>query len=70
MSYRITFAVDVEEWCPTAAVDVVVDALSADIRILTPVMVDVDENDPSPYCTICNAKRAKDCDCGPRAEND
>jgi BMFP domain-containing protein YqiC len=29
----------------------------------------LDEPDGAPYCQYCGAKRKKDCDCGPIAEN-
>lgn len=29
-----------------------------------------EDYDPTPYCLACGAKRAKDCKCGPIADND
>jgi hypothetical protein len=29
-----------------------------------------EDYDPTPYCGACGARRAKDCHCGPLAEND
>lgn len=29
-----------------------------------------EDDDPTPYCTWCGAKEAKQCECGPRAKND
>ncbi len=28
-----------------------------------------DNYDPSPYCQYCGARQAKECDCGPIADN-
>jgi hypothetical protein len=30
---------------------------------------DIENYDPSPWCQYCGAKRERDCDCGPIAEN-
>jgi hypothetical protein len=28
------------------------------------------KDDPTPWCSYCNARREADCDCGPIAENE
>jgi hypothetical protein len=31
---------------------------------------DLDEYDPTPWCTYCRAMKSVDCKCGPLADND
>ena len=65
-----TLAIDVQEPDADAALAVVEEVLSSDLRTAARfTVVDIDEEDPSLYCTSCNAKRSKDCVCGPIAEN-
>lgn len=37
---------------------------------LISILGDDDDEDPTPYCAICRAKKAADCHCPPTAENE
>lgn len=39
-------------------------------RMISQWMDDHVDDDPTPWCHVCSARTALDCDCGPKAEND
>lgn len=70
MSYRVTIQVDVNEVTAGDSATLLLDVLSSDIRFSEPVIADIEENDPSPYCGKCGAKVARQCECGPILPDD
>lgn len=70
MEYRITADFIVTAESSVAARSRTYDMIESDEHTETISSLEVEEEDPTPYCTGCGAGRMRDCHCGPRADND